>query len=544
MKRILICLLILTLLCAIPLAAFGCKKKVDYEKYNPSKFTESIDPTDSTKYALVFCDEFEDDLNRDVWGDTRQGTRRDGYWTKNLAYTDGNGNLIIRTEKKGSRYCSATHERQTAGYNGSQITLVYDDCFPFGMIAGDFGEIENLTTHTEDLVGNEILSEFDTLATLYASFINACSIPSDGSAWNRTLEGESVTAYTPFFEKAMRLYNYYSFVKETKVVSTTLGESALIGVTHPYAMAFGRETDPQSTDYGKVISELFGFSTEEEFETQAKALVNGYADYSAKLAEGKEVNAAWENGCFHTSNGSFLFPIAFQSESTVLLTYVIISADGELSVWINDIAAALKATNYDASHYTSEKVRNEIYCKNVLFVTGPEGVYSGAVRTRDLYTHGFGYYEIRCKLPDTEGIWHAFWLMCGDVYSEENGSTDGIEIDVFEYLPARDAVNLALHWDGYDEAHQNAHKRYEKTHLADNEYHTFGMNWDENGYTFYIDRKKVWTSTGGGICHEEGYMKISTEYGEWGDWVGELDPAFTPVDWVIDYVKIYDRVSK
>ena len=159
----------------------------------------------------------------------------------------------------------------------------------------------------------------------------------------------------------------------------------------------------------------------------------------------------------------------------------------------------------------------------------------------DFYTHGYGYYEIRCKLPDTVGIWHAFWLMCGDVYSEKNGSADGVEIDVFEYLPARDSVNVALHWDGYDEAHQNAHKRYEGTNLADGEYHTFGMNWDEDGYAFYIDGKKVWTTKGDGVCHEEGYMKISTEYGEWGDWVGTLDLADLPVDWIIDYVRIYDK---
>ena len=25
-------------------------------------------------------------------------------------------------------------------------------------------------------------------------------------------------------------------------------------------------------------------------------------------------------------------------------------------------------------------------------------------------------------------MWHAFWMMCGDVYSEENGSADGVEI--------------------------------------------------------------------------------------------------------------------
>ena len=48
-------------------------------------------------------------------------------------------------------------------------------------------------------------------------------------------------------------------------------------------------------------------------------------------------------------------------------------------------------------------------------------------------------------------------------------------------------------------------------------------------------------ATGGGICREQGYMKISTEYGEWGDWVGTLKTSNLPVDWIIDYVRIYDK---
>ncbi len=172
-----------------------------------------------------------------------------------------------------------------------------------------------------------------------------------------------------------------------------------------------------------------------------------------------------------------------------------------------------------------------------------EDVYSGAVRTKDKYLHGFGYYEMCCKFPSQTGLWHAFWMMCGDVYSEENGSADGVEIDIFEYLPGRDAVNVALHWDGYDEAHKNVHQRFDKTGFGNGEYHVFGMNWDEDGYAFYIDGKKVWTTTGGGVCQPDGYMKISTEYGDWGDWVGTLDKSTLPVDWVIDYVKVYDKVA-
>lgn len=523
MKKILVLVLILALLCALSLALCGCAHK-GAEIYRPSKFKETID---LSQYELVFCDDFDGELDGNVWTDTRQGTRRDGFWTNALAYTDGEGHLVLRTEKRGSRYCSDTHERQVVGYDDSRVILRYDDCYPFGLIANDFGDLSAKEAHAENSAGYVILDTFDILGERFLSFVNAID------------ERERCEL---FFETADRLYGYYSFVPEIKAVRSDLQKSALIGIDNDFSAAF----DPaiRSLPLRSVTARLFGFSDESEFVSCARSLAERYQAQSR--------TAALENGAFRTDDGVVIAPIAFRNDSASILTYLIVTPDERAFVWVNDVPSALRSTNHDADHYIGSAVRNEIYCKNVLFVTGPEGVYSGAVRTLPItdhdgtvkaegYKHGFGYYEIRCKLPDVEGIWHAFWMMCGDVYSIGNGSADGVEIDVFEYLPALDAVNVALHWDGYDDAHQNAHKRYEKTHLADGNYHVFGMNWDENGYAFYIDGRKVWSTKGDGVCREEGYMKISTEYGEWGDWVGSLDIGDLPVDWVIDYVKVYDK---
>lgn len=546
MKKAICSVLILSLLCALCLSV-GCSGTKGAEIYDPGKFDEAIDLKND--YVLVWQDEFDGELDRNIWADTRQGTRRDGFWTLNLAYTDGEGHLVLRTEKRGSRYCSDTREREIAGYDGSRVTLTYDDCNPFGMIAGDFGEIESLDIHTDDPVGYVILDKFDVLGESFDAFMEEFEIPASSETFPET---EDLSAYTPFYDTAMELFNYYSFVAAVKNTKTTLDKSALVGINRPYAMTFGTEVDPQSVDLRAALGRLFGFDSEEIFVACAQELADLYATYRSDLENGAAVNEAIENGCFQGGEEDFIFPIAFDCGSVIVLTYVIVDHEGLVSVWVNDIASALKATNLSAAYYTGATVNNATYCKNVLFVTGPEGVYSGALRTMPIkdhegnvkcegYTHGFGYYEIRCKLPSVNGIWHAFWMMCGNVYSVENGSVDGVEIDIFEYLPARDAVNVALHWDGYDEAHQNDHKRYEKTHFATGEYHTFGMNWDENGYAFYIDGKKVYSTTGGGVCDQEGYLKISTEYGEWGDWVGSLDIGDLPVDWVIDYVRVYDK---
>ena len=536
MRRILIALLILSLVCIVPFACVGCKRDKTVEKYDPSRYTETID---LSGYALVFEDEFNGALDLTIWGDTRQGTRREGFWTKNLAYTDGDGHLILRTEKRGNRYCSDTHERQVAGFNGSRIFATYDDCNPFGMIAGDFGEISGLTAHSEDAVGYVIEGQFDLFAEAFDTFTKSLEVPTDDADRALVIEGDMLASYAPAYDTVTELFNYYSFVVATKKVEFSREKSGVICLNDPLAATVA--SDLSVSDLIAIVSRLFGFVSATEFAAHAEALADLYGAYRDDLAGGEPVIAALENGCFRTKCGSFVFPLAVQNESAVLPLSVIVDGEDRVWVWIGDLAAARRATNFDATSYSGGTVRNDFYCKNVLFVTGPEGVYSGALRTKDNYTHGFGYYEIRCKLPDVAGIWHAFWLMCGDVYSLDEGSADGIEIDVFEYLPARDAINVALHWNGYDEAHQNAHMRFEDVNCADGEFHTFGMNWDESGYAFYIDGRKVWTSTADGICRAEGYMKLSTEYGEWGDWVGDLELGDLPVDWVIDYVRIYDK---
>ncbi|HPE94495.1 MAG TPA: glycoside hydrolase family 16 protein [Bacillota bacterium] len=192
--------------------------------------------------------------------------------------------------------------------------------------------------------------------------------------------------------------------------------------------------------------------------------------------------------------------------------------------------------------------RDGVWCEELAFPSGDGELiirtemrdgkpWSGAIRTYRKFLQAGGYFEIRCVFPSQEGMWHAFWLMCGSVLSEENGSTDGIEIDIMEYLPALGGVNLAVHWDGYGSAHKSDNSFIEDAVFADG-YHTFGMMWDSDGYTFYIDSVKVWNTKADGVCTSPGYMKLTTEVGEWG---GSVDPDSLPADWKIDYVRVYEH---
>ena len=289
MKKAITFLLVLLLLAAIPFSLAGCKKNRNIVKYKPSKYTESID---LTKYTLVFSDDFDGELDRTVWGDTRQGTRRLGFWTKNLAFTDGDGHLILRTEERGSRWCSETRERQLPGYNDSLVRLKYDDCYPFGMVTGEFGDPSHLSTHTSDMIGYVILGRFDDLGSSFSHFMKHFDIP-DEAAYFPTVEGDARAAYSAFYDVAMNLFNYYSFVADIKAATSTLPQSARIGANHPYAMNFGNGIAPSALSYRNVVARLYGFASETEFAGYANDLADMCAEYRLNSASSAARWASW-----------------------------------------------------------------------------------------------------------------------------------------------------------------------------------------------------------------------------------------------------------
>ena len=204
------------------------------------------------------------------------------------------------------------------------------------------------------------------------------------------------------------------------------------------------------------------------------------------------------------------------------------------------------------------------------------GWYSGTAMTckqngqsENLFEQKYGYFEIRCKVPYFIGGWCAFWLMPYDGFSHEhnnqtspehlNTGIDGAEIDVFEspfsYLSKsrNNVVNHAVHYDGYNEYLKSVSKVDVKVTDLYDEYHTYGFEWREDYYKFYIDGVLTWKVTSDGytknlkkvkhnvVSQVEEYMLLSVEVVGDDKWCG--DPAKNDksknYDFAIDYVRVY-----
>ena len=177
------------------------------------------------------------------------------------------------------------------------------------------------------------------------------------------------------------------------------------------------------------------------------------------------------------------------------------------------------------------------------------GWYSAGVDTdadaQNGFSQKFGYFECRCILPKGSDIWSAFWLMNSGVFDEDGSGRDGTEIDIFESDCYGDfmenAVTSNLHFDGYGDAHQKhgATKFLLKNNPYE-EFNTYGLEWNENEYIFYINGVETFRTDFGGVSQNEEYLILSVEMkGEDGMPSERENVPAEGAEFIIDYVKVY-----
>ncbi|MDO4608792.1 MAG: glycoside hydrolase family 16 protein [Clostridia bacterium] len=174
---------------------------------------------------------------------------------------------------------------------------------------------------------------------------------------------------------------------------------------------------------------------------------------------------------------------------------------------------------------------------------------SGAVWSKDLFENDYGYYEISARPHLTTGMWGAFWVIAGDMDSDnpvdDNSAVNGAEIDIFESLKNL-GTNHTVHWDGWSGVGNSMkHMGYQtKINVFDGKFHTFALRWTPDEYLFIIDGQIVQRTEGylaGGICTAKGYLNITSECGTWGGSLTLKNGEYS--DMLVDYVKVYTTPS-
>lgn len=185
-----------------------------------------------------------------------------------------------------------------------------------------------------------------------------------------------------------------------------------------------------------------------------------------------------------------------------------------------------------------------------------EGYYSEALDTSGLFEQTYGYFECRCKLPRGEGLWSAFWLHSNNVKMGIPASR-AMEIDVFEspyycYSDKRNTVSSNLHCSGYGAGSKSECVGIFQVDNPYDSFNTYGVEWNEKEYIFYINGVESSRSSAIGVSHANEYMILSVEIDGAGakpanGWSGNIknNPEGTlPTDFIVDYVRVYQYKDK
>ena len=161
------------------------------------------------------------------------------------------------------------------------------------------------------------------------------------------------------------------------------------------------------------------------------------------------------------------------------------------------------------------------------------------------FSQKFGYFECRCILPEGADVWSAFWLMNSGVFDVDGSGQDGTEIDIFESdgyeKLLKYNVSSNLHFDGYGDAHQKmGAKRFLLSNNPYEEYNTYGLEWNEDEYIFYINGVETFRTSFGGVSQNPEYLILSVEMrGEDGIPSERANAPADGAEFIIDYVRVY-----
>lgn len=100
---------------------------------------------------------------------------------------------------------------------------------------------------------------------------------------------------------------------------------------------------------------------------------------------------------------------------------------------------------------------------------------SGWIQTKMNFQYGL--YEVRCRIPDGQGFWPAFWLY-----------GNGEEIDIFEFSSNEQKRHLTTIHKWYDDGnHEFCPEDWKSNTSFANDFHKFSLEWDEFVLIFRVD---------------------------------------------------------
>ncbi|MGD0732658.1 MAG: family 16 glycosylhydrolase [Terracidiphilus sp.] len=193
---------------------------------------------------------------------------------------------------------------------------------------------------------------------------------------------------------------------------------------------------------------------------------------------------------------------------------------------------------------------------NIVAMQPSAGTYTSArLKTQGLFSFQYGRIEAQLQIPESQGMWPAFWLL-GNNITTINWPSCG-EADVMEHIdgnntpfggpgsgaaPGYDWTQASIHGTGLNGGTPTDIQGFSATTL-----HTYGMIWSKGQIQYYVDNPanvyETFTTTNPGTGtwpFDQGPMFIILNLAVGGTWPGDVNSnTVFPSTYLVNYVKIY-----
>jgi len=163
----------------------------------------------------------------------------------------------------------------------------------------------------------------------------------------------------------------------------------------------------------------------------------------------------------------------------------------------------------------------------------------------------YGRWEVRAKLPGTQGTWPAIWLLPDtDVWVWPSQG----EIDIMENRGNQpNLTSSAFHWGPHWPLNQHVHQEQQTTIKGQpanyhQDFHVYAVEWESHQLRFYVDDVHHYTvhdhNVGGALSALSAPMELNINLAIGGDFLGSAQPnasSVWPQQFLIDYVRVYER---
>ncbi len=181
---------------------------------------------------------------------------------------------------------------------------------------------------------------------------------------------------------------------------------------------------------------------------------------------------------------------------------------------------------------------------------------SARLKTQGLFSFQYGRIEASMMLPESQGMWPAFWLL-GNNIATVSWPACG-ELDVMEHI---DGSNTPFggpgngNAPGYDWTQSSIHGTnlnggtpYTTSGFSAAAWHTYGMIWTKGQIQYYVDNPANVYETftpatqGGTWPFDSGPEFVILNLAVGGDWPGSPNGTTVfPASMLVDYVRIYSN---